>query len=238
MIQISLLALTFDWPDVLTKVLTVSHTPHSETTLNTTNGWRTAALKNQSGTEQGCQKERGRSANDIVGHENTGQRWTGNLKHFLTFVVVNIQVVWCWEDGDEGGESSGLTFAVHPVASDEKERACCCHVLMRVCHRLRENMRTCVLYGKHTLHLVLRVLGWLIIGYCSVGTRTRLGNWKEKWQKKKHQMWGQRNQTHNFITVSHNKKIKTGTGLGTPCRLPISHPASSQPGSEQRFITH
>lgn len=41
--------------------------------------------------------------------------------YFLTFVVVNIQVVWCWEDGDEGGESSGLTFAVHPVASDEKE---------------------------------------------------------------------------------------------------------------------
>lgn len=122
------LAPTFDWPDVLTKVLTVSHTPHSETTLNTTNGWRTDALKNQSGTEQGCQKERGRSANDIVGHENTGQRWFGNLKHFLTFVVVNIQVVWCWEDGDEGGESSGLTFAVHPVASDEKERACCCYV--------------------------------------------------------------------------------------------------------------
>lgn len=47
---------------------------------------------------------------------------------FLTFVVVNIQVVWCREDGNEGRESSGLTFTVHPVASKvevrKRQRAC------------------------------------------------------------------------------------------------------------------
>lgn len=48
-----------------------------------------------------------------------------------------------------------------------------------------------VLDGTHTPRLVLRVLGWLIIGYCSVGTHTQLGNWKrekKKWIRSCH--WG------------------------------------------------
>lgn len=38
---------------------------------------------------------------------------------FLTFVVVNVQVVWRREDGDEGRESRGLTLPIHPVTSRE-----------------------------------------------------------------------------------------------------------------------
>ena len=34
-----------------------------------------------------------------------------------TFVPIDIEVVWCGEDGDEGGESSGGALSVHLVAS-------------------------------------------------------------------------------------------------------------------------
>lgn len=37
-----------------------------------------------------------------------------------------------------------------------------------------------MLDGTRTPRLVLRVLGWLIIGYCSVGTHTQLGNWRRE----------------------------------------------------------
>jgi len=34
-----------------------------------------------------------------------------------TFVPIDIEVVWCGEDGDEGGESGGGALSVHLVAS-------------------------------------------------------------------------------------------------------------------------
>lgn len=38
-----------------------------------------------------------------------------------TFVVVDIQVVWSGEDGDEGGETCSLALPVHTVP-EERER--------------------------------------------------------------------------------------------------------------------
>ena len=38
-----------------------------------------------------------------------------------TFVIVDIQVVWSREDGDEGGETCSLTLPVHTVP-EERER--------------------------------------------------------------------------------------------------------------------
>lgn len=40
----------------------------------------------------------------------------------LTFIIVNIKVVWCGEDGNKGGEAGGLTLPVHPVPVWRRER--------------------------------------------------------------------------------------------------------------------
>lgn len=37
-----------------------------------------------------------------------------------TFVVVDIQVVWGREDGDEGGETCSLTLSVHAIPEERE----------------------------------------------------------------------------------------------------------------------
>lgn len=37
-----------------------------------------------------------------------------------TFVVVDIQVVWSREDGDEGGETCSLTLPVHTIPEERE----------------------------------------------------------------------------------------------------------------------
>ena len=63
-----------------------------------------------------------------IDHIKVGIRWRGRRRHScgcrayqLTFIVIYIQVVWCWEYCNERGESCRLTLSVHAIAVEKQK---------------------------------------------------------------------------------------------------------------------